>query len=258
MNGMKFKQIFETYYPNHLAYDWDNVGLQIGTLNKEITKILISLDLTNEVIDEAIDIGSNLIVVHHPLLFRAIKRIETDTYLGKMIEKILKNDLTIYVAHTNFDVSNYGMNMILANKLQLINQTILDKVNEDEGLGRIGKLKEAIPLNKFIQVVKDTFQLSTVRLIGELEQTVQTVAIAGGSGSSLIEQAFHSNVDIYLTGDISYHYALDAKNMGLTILDIGHNIEKYALDALQQFLIKEGVSVEITVSTTDTNPYKFV
>jgi len=257
MNGTKFSSIFEQYFPRDLAYEWDNVGLQIGTLQKNITGILLTLDITNEVLDEAIEKNINLIVVHHPVLFRSIKSIITDTYQGSMIEKILSHNVTVYVAHTNFDISNYGMNQILADMIGLQKQQVLDVTTDTEGLGRIGELETEVSLATFISQIKALFQLDGVRIIGELDKMISTVAIAGGSGSSLITKALHSNVDVFLTGDISYHQALDAKNDGLTIVDIGHNIEKFALDGLKQFLVGQDIDVPITISKIDTNPFKF-
>jgi len=255
---MKFKSIFEEYFPTDLAEDWDNVGLQIGTLQKDITGILLTLDITDEVLDEAINVGANLIVVHHPILFHSIKSIVTDTYLGKMLEKILKHSITVYVGHTNFDISNYGMNRILADMIGLQNQRILEFTTADQGLGRIGELNETIPITSFVNNIKELFQLDGIRLVGDLNQMVSTVAIVGGSGSSLIPQALNSNVDVYLTGDTTYHQALDAKNLGLTVIDIGHHIERYALTGLKSMLISHGIDSKISISKVDTNPYKFL
>ena len=208
MNGIEIKKIFETYYPRDLAYEWDNVGLQIGTLNKEVNKILLSLDLTLEVVDEAIKEKVELIIVHHPLIFSPIKNINTDTYKGMLIEKLIKNEITLYVAHTNFDISNQGMNLILANMLNLKNQKILDYTTETEGLGRIGEIEE-MSIKKAIQFVKETFKVEHARFIGDLNANVTKIAISGGSGSSNIYNAKKLKADLYVTGDLSYHYAHD-------------------------------------------------
>ena len=144
MNGIEVIKIFETMYPRDLAYTWDNVGLQIGTLNKDVSNILLTLDLTIEVVEEAINNDIELIIVHHPLIFSALKSINTDTYKGKVIEKLIKSDITLYVAHTNFDVSNYGMNTMLANMLNLTNQEVLELTTLDEGLGKVGSVKTAL------------------------------------------------------------------------------------------------------------------
>lgn len=258
MNGLTFKKIFEREFPLDLAYSWDNVGLQIGTLNKDISRILLSLDLTLEVVNEAIKKDAQLIVVHHPLLFSAIKVIDTDSYKGKIIELLIKNNITVYVAHTNYDISNVGMNKTLADLLRLKNQRIIEFTTDTEGLGRIGELDTEIDLQDFIEVVKTVFDLDTAKLIGDLDNKVKTVAISGGSGSSIITHPNMQKSDIYITGDITYHHALDCLAMGLTVLDVGHNIEKFSLIKLKELLENNNDMCEIILSNINTNPYKNV
>jgi dinuclear metal center YbgI/SA1388 family protein len=253
MNGQEFKKIFEEHFPLDLAYDWDNVGLQVGTLNKQITSILISLDLTKEVMEEALNLGCNLIVLHHPVIFSPVKKILTDGYLGSLIATAIKNDITLYVAHTNFDISKMGMNQNLANLLGLTNQKVLEYTTEELGLGKIGEIEE-VSLDAFISHVKNVFALDSIKLIGPNKKTVKTVAISGGSGSSLLRNRILKDVDVFITGDISYHYALDALNAGLTVLDVGHNIEKLGLITLQEFL-NEQLEATVYLSSIDTNPY---
>ena len=257
MNGIEIINIFEALYPKDLAYNWDNVGLQIGTLNKDINKILLSLDLTLEVVDEAINNGTELIIVHHPLIFSALKSINTDTYKGRVIEKLIKSDITLYVAHTNFDVSSYGMNTILADMLNLKDQEVLEFTTEDEGLGKVGKV---IPMfmSEYIDIVKTTFKVDNARFIGDLNKQVTKVAITGGSGSSTIYSSSKADVDLLITGDMSYHQAHDALAINLNVLDIGHNIEKFFVHELKNILVNKGVKASILVSEINTDPYKFV
>ncbi len=257
MNGIEIIKIFESLYPKDLAYNWDNVGLQIGTLNKDIDKILLSLDLTLEVVDEAIKNGTELIIVHHPLIFSALKSINTNTYKGKVIERLIKSDIALYVAHTNFDVSNYGMNTILAKMLNLKNQEILELTTEDEGLGKVGETKPLM-MSEYIDIVKSVFNVKNARFIGDINKVVNKVAITGGSGSSTIYSASKANVDLLITGDISYHQAHDALAINLNVLDIGHNIEKFFVHELKTILENKGVEADILISVVNTNPYKFV
>ena len=257
MNGIEIKKIFESFYPKDLAYEWDNVGLQIGTLNKDINNVLLTLDLTMEVIDEAIAEKVDLIIVHHPLIFSPIKNINTDTYKGKLIEKLIKKEITLYVAHTNFDISNQGMNLILANMLGLKNQDIIDFTTDSEGLGRIGEVKE-LSMAEAITFVKETFEVNHARFIGNMNSSVRKIAISGGSGSSNIHNAKRMGADLYVTGDLSYHVAHDVLAIGLNALDIGHNIEKFFVYELKNILKKAGVTSNILISKINTEPYKFV
>ncbi len=248
---------FEELFPQHLAYNWDNVGLQLGSKELKISNILLSLDLTIEVIDEAIENNCNLIVCHHPMIFSPLKNIITDSYQGSMINKLLKNDISIYVAHTNFDIGNSGMNKILADMLDLQNQQIIEMTTETEGLGRFGTLDDPRTLRKFINDVKRVFNLDSVRVVGDLDKVITTVAISGGSGSTLLSNPIMNMIDLYITGDISYHHALDALNQGITILDVGHNIEKHSLSELKNILDNMKSSSEVLISKIDTNPYLF-
>ncbi len=257
MNGIKIINKFESLYPKNLAYNWDNVGLQIGTLDKEVDKILLTLDVTQEVIDEAIKNEIDLIIAHHPLIFSAIKSIQTNTYQGNIIKDLIKNDITLYIAHTNFDISNHGMDSMLANMLNLTDLENLDDLTDNEGLGKIGYTKETNILD-YIKHVKTVFQVEHVRYIGDTTQTVKRVAISGGSGSSNMLNALHKKADIFITGDISYHKALDAKSMRLNTLDIGHYIEHHFMYHLKKELINEGIDSEIITSEIDTHPYTFL
>ena len=256
----EFIQEFEKYFPINLAYKWDNVGLQIGSEKDKITSILVSLDLTTEVVNEAINNNSNLIVVHHPIIFSPIKSIDTDTYFGKLLKKIIKNNINIYVAHTNFDLSNHGMNKLLADILELENQKVIEFETPQEGLGRYGVLRNEILLKDFIKVVKSVFKVDNLQLIGstDLNKTISNVAITGGSGSSLLTNQVLEKCDVYITGDVTYHHALDALNKGLTVLDVGHNIEKNGLPGLIDIITEFTTNITIRLSQVDTNPYKKV
>lgn len=251
---------FEERYPVTLAYNWDNVGLQLGSKNTEINNVLLSLDLTMDVVNEAISKNANLIVVHHPIIFVPIKKIDTDTYFGKMIEKILKSNICIYVAHTNFDISNEGMNKILADYLDLENQEIIKMETVSEGLGRYGTLQKSMTLFEFINHVKALFRLEYLKIITskDLQYPVNSVAVLGGSGSELLKHPIIEKIDAYITGDITYHHALDALNKGLTVLDVGHNIEKIGIIFIQDVLRSFSGEYKVFVSEIDTNPYKII
>lgn len=256
----EFIMKFEQLYPEQLAYKWDNVGLQIGSMTNEINNVLLTLDLTNEVVDEAIQNDANFIVVHHPIIFTPIKSINTDSYLGNLITKIIKNDINIYVAHTNFDLSNHGMNKILADMLDLQDQNIIELETLEEGLGRYGTLKYSISLWEFIIKIKKKFTIDNVKLIStkRSDYMIKTVAICGGSGSSLLANDLLENIDIYITGDVTYHHALDALNKGLTVLDIGHNIEQHGIRSIKKTLENFSSEFKVLLSSVDTNPYKML
>lgn len=256
MTGHDIKTVINTLYPEQEAYDWDNVGLQVGSLEQEITGILVALDVTLDVIDEAIASNANMILAHHPLLFRPLKQIDTNHLIGRILAKAIKHDIVIYAAHTNFDVAPTGMNRILSNILDLSNQEPLETLNEESSLGVIGTLPDPIKLVEYIPILKEQLDITALRLIGEETKSVSRVAIAGGSGSSVIPAAMTHGVDVLITGDITYHYALDARSNDLTIIDVGHHIEKQALPAMKEQLKQAGIAIPMTVSRIATNPYK--
>ncbi|MFW5842163.1 MAG: Nif3-like dinuclear metal center hexameric protein [Bacillota bacterium] len=251
-------EYFNTHYPSHLAYDWDNVGLQIGSTNEPITGIHIALDLTLEVIEEAKTHGANLIITHHPFLFKSLSRIDYESYEGRIIKALIDHNFTVYAAHTNYDIGSNGMNKVLADKLGLKNQRPLEMITEDEGIGVIGTIKKRT-LREFIVHVKDSFDLTTVRLISNKKHVdVETVAILGGSGAdSDLRHAYQENVDIYLTGDISYHQAHDMLHLDLTAIDIGHATEHHFAAGLKKEL-GAAFDTQITISAVDFDPFNLM
>ena len=258
MTGTIIKKFFDELYPKDLAYEWDNVGLQVGTLNKEITGILLSLDLTKEIVEEAIEKNVNLIIVHHPLVFKPLYNILTDSYKGNLIEKLIKQDIALYVSHTNYDLGHSGMNQVLADLLELTAQEPLEMMTETHGIGKIGQVNP-MALDDAIQYIKEKLSIKHARLITKKNgKTVKTIAISGGSGASHMFEAKRKGADIYLTGDISYHHAHDMLQMGLTALDIGHYAEKHFAKALKEELITYGVDAPIYESQVDLDPFTFV
>lgn len=255
MNGFKVIEKIEALYPTQLAYDWDNVGLQVGTLDKEVQTILLTLDVTNQVVLEAKNHNVDLIIAHHPLIFTGIKSIQTDGYQGSIIESLIKQDITLYIAHTNFDISNYGMDSMLAEMLSLENLENLDDITDNEGLGKIGEIQETNMLD-FISKVKKVFQIEHVRFIGNVHQSVKRVAISGGSGSSNMLNAAKKKADLFITGDVTYHKALDAVSLGINTLDVGHHIEHHFMYHLKNVMKEEGITSTIITSKINTNPYQ--
>lgn len=261
MNGSPIKQFFQTHYPLEKAYDWDNVGIQIGSLNRAITGIMIALDVRKAVVEEALKLQCNYLVVHHPLIFKPLKNILTDATRGQLIETIIKNDLNIYVAHTNYDVGLSGMNGTLADKLELENLRVLELFEDQTGIGRVGTWSQAVPLEEAIQTIKARLEIPQARLIlhpKHKDKKIQTLAVSGGSGASHMFAAKQAGADLYLTGDISYHQALDMLDMGLSALDIGHFTEHHFKKALKAELEAYGIEAPIHCATTEHDPFDFV
>jgi len=252
MNLVEIIKYFETKYPKELAYEWDNVGVQVGTLNIPANKILVTLDVTKEVVKEAIEKKVNLILSHHPLLFNPVDKIIFDTPRGWIIKNLIKHNITVYSAHTNYDTAEGGMNDEFARILNLKNVGLLDEI---DGIGRFGDIEEVDTIS-FIKAVKSSLNLEIVKVVGRTDRMIKRVGISGGSGSKHMYQAKIRNCDIYLTGDLTYHTALDAEQLGITLLDIGHHAEKIFVNAVVRELKDQFPEVEFIQSEINTNPYQ--
>ena len=252
MNLVDIIKYLESLFPKENAYDWDNVGIQVGTLNIEAKRVLVTLDVTKEVVKEAIDKKVNLISSHHPLLFNPLDKIIFDTPRGWIIKNLVKHNITVYSAHTNYDTTDGGMNDEFSNLLEMKNVKLLDEIDK---IGRYGTI-EKMHIIDFISFLKDKLDIESVKVIGNDDKIVETVGISGGSGSKHMYQAKMRGCDCYLTGDITYHTALDAVGMGITLIDIGHYAEKIFVKAIIRILSQQFKEVQFLASEVDTNPYK--
>lgn len=240
----------EKLSPLKYAYHWDNSGMQVFQDNREITKILIALDATDEVIEEAIKVKAELLIVHHPLMMEGMKQISTNHFIGSKIIKLIQNNITCYAMHTNFDVM--GMADAAAEMINLKNKQILSISYQDgetqQGCGRCGTLSSKMTVTECSKYIKETFQIDSIRVYGNPNRTIEKVAIVPGSGGSMIADALKANVDIMITGDIKHHEGLDANEQGLTIIDAGHfGLEKLFITYINNYLKKEFPQVEIHI-----------
>ena len=347
----------------------DPIGLAIGTLNKAVTKVLVTLDVTDEVVEEAIATGCELILAHHPPIFAKLSHLRTDNPQGQLFEKLIKHDIAVYAAHTNLDVAPGGVNDLLADALQLQDRKIFDETYKEQlmklavfvpleaaervrtalakagagrigdyancsftsdgegrfqalegakpfagevgelhmepeqkievvfpqsiktkvlkamlnshpyeepaydfytldletnvqGLGRVGKLAEPMTLKQFAQFVKQQLNVPAVRVVGDAERLVQKVAVVGGAGNSYVRQAIFAGADVFVTGDISFHVALDAKRDGLSIVDPGHHVEKVMIQGVAEKMTKmcaeKKLNVQFIQSQINTEPFLFI
>lgn len=242
---MKCKDLIaklEELSPSMYAMDWDNSGLLVGDREKEVAKILLSVDVTDEVIDEAIREGADMILSHHPLIFSKINRVVATDFIGRRIIRMIEHGICCYCMHTNFDVM--GMADAAADELGLLQSEVLMVTYEDdiskEGIGRFGFLKDISTLQELAERVKHIFALEHVTAYGDRETKVAKVAISTGSGRSVIKYALQTDCDVIITGDIDYHTALDSVAQGLCIIDAGHfGLEKIFISYLQEYLKRE-------------------
>ncbi|WP_251546773.1 Nif3-like dinuclear metal center hexameric protein [Limosilactobacillus caecicola] len=261
---------FEKFCDPDLAESWDHVGLQIGDPDRPVKRLMTTLDVRPETVDEAIEKDVDFIFAHHPVMFKPARDLDLRNPQNAMYAKILAHGITVYAAHTNLDTVNGGMNDWLANQLQLSNTVPLvdhdldPKTGIPRGMGRIGQLPRAMTVDKFAQYCLQVFQIPGERLIVDPahHKTIRRVAVLGGSGGSFYQAAVDKKADAYVTGDVSYHTAHDMKAAGLAVVDAGHHIESVAIHGLSQLLNQwkqqHDWSVEILETAVNTEPFQFV
>lgn len=225
MQLTKIIESLECRYPKDYALEWDNVGLLAGRADKEITRIYVALDATDAVIDDAKKKGADLLVTHHPLIFAPMKQITSSHFIGNRLIRLIQNDISYYVMHTNYDVlrmSELSAITLGLKDADVLKVTLENGADEKVGIGKIANLESAVSLAAYCEHVKASFQLDTVKVFESNRKKIQRVAVSPGSGSSVIEDAIHKNADVLVTGDIDHHTGIDAAARGLHIIDAGH------------------------------------
>ncbi|NGP43536.1 Nif3-like dinuclear metal center hexameric protein [Bacillaceae bacterium SIJ1] len=363
MNIQEAIDVFERWAKPSFAVEGDRIGLQIGDSSRKLTGILVTLDVTKDVVAEAVQCGANLIIAHHPFIFQPIKNVHTSTYRGGLLASLLANDLSVYVAHTNLDIVQGGVNDMMAEALGLINsqvlvstktealhklivytpethseavhqamgqagagslghyrdcafstkgigmfrpdkeatpylgkEGVLERVDEirlevvveegdienvltaarqvhpyeemaydlirmdipgkEYGLGRIGTLPAPMTLKSFADLVKKSFDVPFVRIIGNEDQPVERVAVLGGDGNKYVSAAQKQGADVFVTGDLYFHIAQDAMYEGLMLIDPGHHAEKIMKQGVVDVLRKKLPHVKMYASQLSSEPFK--
>jgi len=265
---MKIKEVtgfLETVAPLQYQEKYDNAGLIVGNGENEFKAALICLDSTEEVIDEAIALGCNLIIAHHPIIFQGIKKLTGKTYIGKAILKAIKNDIAIYAAHTNLDNAfDNGVSTRIAQKLQLGNLDILDPKpefllkGEKVGTGVIATLDNPAGEEEFLRHIKEKLNLQCLKHTRLRGKPVKKVAVCGGACSFLLKKARAAGADIFITADFKYHEYFDAENE-IIIADIGHyESEIFTIELIYDLLKNNFTNFAAHLTNVVTNPIKYL
>ncbi|WP_066894862.1 Nif3-like dinuclear metal center hexameric protein [Clostridium nigeriense] len=254
-------KIMEDFAPLNLKEDFDNVGLMVGDKDKEVKKILLSLDCTLEVIEEAKEKGANLIITHHPLLFIKPKSITTDTLVGKKVIELIKNDINLYSSHTNLDSASGGLNETIVNILGYDSKELMEVSknarNSNEGIGRVIRLDKGIKLETLVNEVKEKLNIDSLKVVKASDE-VKNIAVINGSGSDFFDIAYRKGADCIITGDTTYHFASDYKEMGVSIIDTGHFLSEWIVFLEVINKLKDKLQdTEIIVSEYSKDPYTF-
>lgn len=220
MKAGEITSLIEGYAPLGLQESWDNSGFAVGNEHSEVSSLLLGFDCTPELVDEAIAVGADMIVTHHPLIFGGVKKISGADDTGRAIIKAIKHDIVIYACHTNMDKVLNGVSGTLAARIGLENVRVLDADADGNGLGVIGELPVEQDAVEYLRQVKKTLGLEMIRSSRPLSRPIKKVALCGGSGGSLIGKAAAAGADLYITGDVSYHNFYCQE--GFMIADIGH------------------------------------
>ncbi len=261
---MKIRELtnyLEEIAPLYLQENYDNTGLIIGEEDEEIRAVLTTLDATEEVVEEAMQLDCNLILAHHPIVFHGLKKVNRQHYIGRAIIKAIKNNIAIYAAHTNLDnVLVDGVNQKIADRIGLVQAVILapkDPQVPNIGSGLIGKLPQAMVADDFFDHLKRQLELSVIKYTTPPTGTMQNVALCGGSGSFLLPRAIGAGADVFISADFKYHEYFEA-NDKICVIDVGHyESEKFTKDLLLELIQRKFSNFAAYCSKVNTNPINF-
>ena len=254
-------EIIEVRYPKSLAVEWDVVGFVTNNSNTEVNNILLTIDVTDDVVAEAKEKSVDLIISHHPLILDLDKTSDIQTKRIQLRKKLEDNNISLYVAHTNADIAQGGVNDSLAKVLSLQNVETFGR----EKMGRKGNLRTEITLREFINLLKDKLPKvkSSIQVSGNLESKISKVALSGGAGSSLLEEVRNEDVDVFVTADLKHHAVSDNKNMsGPALVSVSHWASEWVwLPELEQQLktdlAQKQLDSRIFISKISTDPWNF-
>ncbi len=260
MKIREITQYLEAVAPKHLQESYDNAGLIVGDEQVECTGCLISLDVTEAVIEEACANGCNLIVAHHPIIFGGLKQLIGATYVERTVIKAITNGIAIYAIHTNLDNVLHGVNAMIADRLKVENLSILRPKSDDAlniGAGVVGTLDKPIEELNFLAFLKIKMQTGCIRHTRLLGRPIKKVALCGGAGSFLLKDAIAAGADVFITGDFKYHEFFDAEDK-ILIADIGHyESEQFTIPLLYGYLSEKFPNFALRLTKTNTNPVKY-
>ncbi|MDO4788753.1 MAG: Nif3-like dinuclear metal center hexameric protein [Johnsonella sp.] len=241
--------------PPSLAMDWDNVGLILGRREKEVNKVMLALDLSSELLKEAIEKKVDLIITHHPLIFSPLKKITDEEVIGNKIIEILREDMAYIAMHTNYDVAESCMADIAAERIGLKGGPLEPTFSFEEegrmkelGIGKVGELEGEYSIEELAKKVKTAFGLDFVRIFGAglTKGRIKRAAISPGSGKGMYKWAKKAGAQVLITGDITHHEALDALEEGISIIDAGHyGLEHIFIEDMKKRIGKLNPSIEI-------------
>lgn len=251
VNAKDIIKKMESIAPKEICCSWDNVGVMVGNSDKEVRKVLIALDCSADVIDEAVNMGADMIITHHPFIFKAVKNLDYKNPLSRKIAKVIKNDILVYSAHTNLDIADHGTNYTLAELLELEDTEGLVPMGESSFMGRTGRLKNEMAFSDFIEFVKNKLGAERLAVNGNMNAIIKKVGLCTGAGADyeFLARAKDLGCDAYVTGDVGYHDGQSAEDIGICLIDGTHYLtEVIVVNTLYNILSEEFGDVEFVKS----------
>lgn len=262
MKAKDIISIMDNWAKPMLIDSWDNTGFQIGDKNLNVENILVALDYDEKVFERALKENCQMIINHHPIIFKSLKTLTNNSYVERLIIKTIKNNIVVYNAHSNLDLAIGGVNDQLAKLLDIKVEDYLSFVTSDEshsfGYGRVGSIQE-ISAKEFLNKIKDRLDIDMLKVYGDIDKNISSVAVCGGSGADFIEDAYNLGAELYLTGDIKYHDSQLAEQLGIIVVDGGHfNTEKIILPVIKETLDNQfNREINIIVHDESSVPCQF-
>lgn len=254
--------------PFSLAEAWDNSGLQAGSRTWPGSKVLLALDVTPQVMAEAVAWGADLVLTHHPLVMGSLSSIDFSTIQGSIIALSARHRISIVSAHTNLDKAHQGLNDYFARQIGLlpgpsVEPMIPEKEDASTGTGRIYTLESGLTLHRLVDQIKSRLKISSVRYVGDRDLKVHTLALCTGSGGSLVGTFLASGADVFITGDVKYHEARDVEQAGLGLIDVGHFASEHMVVALFAERLREwaqttGFEIKVREYDGEKDPFTTV
>jgi dinuclear metal center YbgI/SA1388 family protein len=256
-------EFLDQHAPLELAEVWDNVGFLLGDLGGDVGRVMTCLTLTPDVAAEAISDGAELVVSHHPLLFRPVQKLTTETSEGGMLLSLIQAGIAVYSPHTAFDSARTGINQQLAESLELTNIKPIrpregETGPEDLGSGRYGDLKSSVTLGCFLDRVKSALEIGTLQFVGDPGHFISRVGVGCGSAGEFLPEAADLNCDAFLTGEARFHASLQARSLGVSLILAGHYAtERPAVERLAETIQERFPSLAVWPSRVESDPIQY-
>lgn len=248
----------ETLAPNRLAEEWDNVGLLVGNATHQVDKVMTCLTVTPTTVAEAVREKASVLITHHPLPFRPLKRITSESNVGRMLLDLIANNVAIYSAHTAYDSATLGMNAAWAEAIELTNVRPLSPLEDDPdelGAGRVGEYAEPIAVTELADRLKRFHDIGNIKTVGDADRLVSRVALACGSAGGFLSNAISAGCDVFITGETTFHTCLEAEAAGVSLMLVGHYAsERFGMEQLAAALGEEFSDVAVWCSRDEADP----